>query len=113
MASFSMAAYIDRLLDKRGFKNLSPKATPFLPGLSLSLTQSPKTDNEKEFMRNKPYPNLSVLCNSCKPPVVLRLPKPQLCSVNSQKIPGCAHWNAFIHLLRYLARTKEYGITFQ
>ncbi|KAJ3964732.1 hypothetical protein EV361DRAFT_775370, partial [Lentinula raphanica] len=54
-ASLSMEAYFDRVFTKFGMDNLKPKSTPLPPGIALSVDQSPQNDEDRAFMRNKPY----------------------------------------------------------
>ncbi|KAJ3964184.1 hypothetical protein EV361DRAFT_812481, partial [Lentinula raphanica] len=50
-----MPAYWDQLLTRYGMHELKPKATPLPNGIVLSIDQSPKTDEDREYMRDKPY----------------------------------------------------------
>ncbi|KAJ3831540.1 hypothetical protein F5878DRAFT_509525, partial [Lentinula raphanica] len=43
------------LLVKYGFHELKPKSTPLPNGVILTLDQSPKTDEDRDFMKDKPY----------------------------------------------------------
>jgi hypothetical protein len=54
-AMLSMEAYWDRLLSKYHFDDLKPKSTPFPASVSLSVDQSPKTDDDTYFMQDKKY----------------------------------------------------------
>ncbi|KAJ3979464.1 hypothetical protein F5890DRAFT_1373821, partial [Lentinula detonsa] len=46
------------LFEKYGLQDLKPKATPLAPGIVLTLEQGPKTAEEHEYMKDKPYSGL-------------------------------------------------------
>lgn len=111
-ATLSMDSYFDRLLTSHGFLDLTPKSTPFPPGLSLSLSQSPQSDEERHFMQDKPYAEivgaLQFAQAACRPDIAYA------CNVLSRftRDPGRAHWNALVHLLRYIVGSKDLGIVY-
>ena len=55
LLTLSQAQYATNVLQEFGFGDCSPVATPLDPGSRLSKDQAPKNNEEREFMRNKPY----------------------------------------------------------
>ncbi|KAJ3710791.1 hypothetical protein C8R42DRAFT_596552, partial [Lentinula raphanica] len=53
-----MPAYWDQVFARHGLQDLKPKSTPLPNGIVLTLDQSPKTEEDKIFMRDKPYSEL-------------------------------------------------------
>ena len=90
---------------KKGF-------SPFRHGVHLSNQMCPKTQEEREKMRNCPYAlavrslMYAMLCT-----------RPDICYAVSivnryQSNPGFAHWTAMKHILKYLNRTEHYFLVF-
>ncbi|KAJ3719239.1 hypothetical protein C8R42DRAFT_584808, partial [Lentinula raphanica] len=53
-----MPAYWDQVLTRHGLQDLKPKSTPLPTGIVLSIDQGPKNDEDRAFMRDKPYAEL-------------------------------------------------------
>jgi hypothetical protein len=111
-ATLSMEAYWDRLLARYHFDDLKPKSTPFPAGISLSANQSPRTEEDTYFMKDKRYAEILDGIQfgqaACRPDITYAT------NVLSRFIqnPGRLHWNALIHLVRYIVGTKSIGITY-
>ncbi|KAG8959896.1 hypothetical protein FRC05_007218 [Tulasnella sp. 425] len=109
----SQTQYIIDMLNRFGMTDCSGVTTPMDPGAQLSKEQSPKSDEEKEYMTKVPYINavgaLMYLAVATRPDIVYTVAK--LAQFNSY--PGEAHWKAVKHLLRYLQETKDLKLTYQ
>ncbi|KAJ3833042.1 hypothetical protein F5878DRAFT_547248, partial [Lentinula raphanica] len=53
-----MPAYWDQVFVRHGLQDLKPKSTPMAPGVVLSVEQGPTTDEDRLFMKDKPYSEL-------------------------------------------------------
>jgi hypothetical protein len=53
IATLSIEAYWDRLLNKHNLQDLKPKSTPFPSGIQLFVAQAPHTDDDIHFMKDK------------------------------------------------------------
>ncbi|KAG8949046.1 hypothetical protein FRC04_009120 [Tulasnella sp. 424] len=109
----SQTQYIIDMLNRFGMTDCSGVTTPMDPGAQLSKEQSPKSDEEKEYMTKVPYINavgaLMYLAVATRPDIAYTVAK--LAQFNS--CPGEAHWKAVKHLLRYLQETKDLKLTYQ
>jgi len=89
-----------------------PRSTPLPPGITLSIKDSPETQDEADEMKGIPYckalgslmwlqvathPDLSYTVNLLS------------CFAHN---PGQAHWNALKHALSYVKGILDYGITY-
>lgn len=103
----SQKQYIMDVLKRFGMEKCHTVDTPMNPGLNLSKDQSPKTDVEKEEMKDIPYISAvgSVMYLAMMTRVDIAETASVLARFNSN--PGMAHWKAAKHLLRYLAGTME------
>ena len=110
--SLSQTAYLQCILERFGMTDCNPKSTPLPPGISLSEADSPKTDKDYHFMKDKPYCEALGSCMWVQ--VATRLDIAFAVSVLScfQSNPGPAHWKAMLHLLAYLKGTIDYRITY-
>jgi hypothetical protein len=112
IATLSMEAYWDRLLARHNFQDLKPKSTPLPIGSHLSVKQAPSTHEDIHFMRDKRYAEILGGIQfgqaACRPDLTYST------NVLSRFIqnPGRPHWNALVHLLRYIIGTKKLGITY-
>src|ERR671929_620035 len=109
----SQKQYIVNKLEEFGMAECKPVGTPMLPGLKLSVEQSPKTPEKKAEMSSIPYINavgsLMYLAIMTRPDIAYATSV--LARFNSN--PGMAHWKAVKHVFRYLKGTMdmklEYG----
>ena len=83
---------------------------PLQPGVFTSLQEKPKTEAEKEAMKDVPYRNLlgSLLYVSgrCRPDVTF----PTISLSQVAENPAFIHWKRLMQVLKYLNSTKELGI---
>ena len=86
--------------------------SPFRHGVHLSKQMCPKTQEEREKMRNCPYASTvgslmyTMLCT--RPDICYRVSIVSRCQSN----PGFEHWTVVKHILKYLNRTKHYFLVF-
>ncbi|KAL2243545.1 UNVERIFIED_CONTAM: Retrovirus-related Pol polyprotein from transposon TNT 1-94 [Sesamum indicum] len=89
-----------------------PSSVPLAAHFQLSKEQCPKTDSEKDKMKNIPYSNaigsVMYLMVSTRPDIAYAVS----CLSKYMSNPGTSHWDALKWLLRYLNGTKNLGITF-
>jgi hypothetical protein len=112
-ATLSMPAYWDQLFARFGLQDLKPKATPYPPGLKLTKDQSPKTDADRHYMKDKPYGELlggiQFGQGACRPDFAFETND----LAQFSQDPGPDHWNALLHLCRYIIGTKQCGVVFK
>lgn len=90
-------------------KNYNPN-TPLPPGIILTKKMSPETTGDIESMNNLPYReligSLMYLAVGTRPDIAFAM------SVLSRFVsnPGEQHWNAALHVLRYLRGTPDHGL---
>jgi hypothetical protein len=103
----SQKQYIMDILKRFGMDNCSTVDTPMNPGLRLSRDQCPKSDEERQEMKDIPYisavGSVMYLAMMTRPDIAE--PASVLARFNSN--PGMTHWKAVKHLLRYLAGTLD------
>lgn len=108
--SICQSRYAEAVLERFEMTNARPASTPFPPGLKLYRA----TDHEaEEFMKRKlPYRgvvgSLMYLAQCTRPDLGHAV------GVLSQHLerPGTLHWDAAMHVLRYLRGTTNLGITY-
>ena len=113
--TLSQPAYIEELLEKVNLAGVRTKPTPFPPGLVLRKEDSPITEEGKHDMTLEPYCQyrslvgaLLYLAGASRPDISYAVN----CLARYSANPGKAHWDALVHLLRYLRGTAELGITY-
>src|SRR5664279_2090306 len=107
LIGLSQSTYLDKVLKKFRMDESKKGFLPMLQGKTLSKTQSPDTDDEREKMNNIPYASAigsimyDMLCT--RPDVAHAV------SLTSryQSDPGLEHWTSVKNILKYLKRTKE------
>lgn len=110
--SLSQEAYLRRVLERFGMLQCNAKSTPLPSGIALSESESPRTEDDRQYMKDKPYREALGSCMwaqvATRPDISFAL------SVLSrfQANPGPAHWKAMLHLLAYLKGTINYKITY-
>lgn len=108
----SQRQYIIDLLERFGMANCAPVQTPMNPGLLLSKTDGPQTDEERREMENVPYLEavgaINYLAVGTRPDISYAVHR--LARFNQN--PGKRHWEAVKHLLRYLQGTKDLKLTY-
>lgn len=110
--SLSQRQYCIDMLEECGLLDCNPVATPMRPGLHLSTDNSPTTDAEKEQMKFYQFPRMvgkvMYLAQASRPDITWTAH--QLACFNSN--PGMAHVRAMKYLVRYIAGTINYKITY-
>jgi hypothetical protein len=88
------------------------KSTPLPLGIALSKDQSPKSQEDRMFMADKPYREVlgSVMYAQIGTRPDLSYAVSTLSKYASD--PGIAHWQALMHVLRYIKATLNYKITY-
>lgn len=108
----SQTRYIEESLERYGFSNSRTTRTPLSSGIKLSKADCPSTDAEEALMKDFPYQSLigtlMYAMLGTRPDIAYAVGA--LSKYSST--PGRAHWNQAVHVLCYLAGTKEYGLTY-
>ena len=112
MISISQRAYLERVLERFGMANCNPTSTPIALGTVLSKGQAPVTDDDRQFMTDKPY--REVLGSIMYAQVATRPDLSYAVSTLSKfaSNPGKQHWIALTRVLRYIKGTLDYKITY-
>jgi hypothetical protein len=109
----SQAAYIDTILERFAMTDCRPVSTPMDPHAASQLVVGKTTDDERAFMRGRPYAKLigSVMYAA----IISRPDVSYAVSTLSQALadPTPAHWQAGRYLLRYLKSTRDLCLTFE
>jgi len=104
--------FVTDILEEFGMSDCNPKDVPLSPGTILSKNQSPKTDEEKNEMKQVPYQTLVgkllYLARWTRGDIAAVVSK--LARYNSN--PGPAHWKAAKGVLRYLAGTRDMSLIY-
>jgi hypothetical protein len=104
--------YVETMLAKFNMDRCKPTPTPIPVGVQLSVRDSPSTDAERRTMAAIPYKqlvgHLNYLANNTRPDISGVVSDLGRHMAN----PGMAHWKLAKRLLRYIAGTKDLGITF-
>ena len=107
LIGLSQSTYIGKVLERFNMQNSKKGFLPMSHGKSLSVSQCPKTREERTKMDGIPYASAigsimyAKLCT--RPDIAYAL------SMTSrfQKDPGEDHWTAVKNILKYLRRTKD------
>jgi hypothetical protein len=88
------------------------KSTPLPLGITLSKDQSPKSQEDRKVMADKPYREVlgSVMYAQIGTRPDLSYAVSTLSKYASN--PGLTHWQALMHVLRYIKATLHYKITY-
>lgn len=104
----NQGTYIRELLERYGLQECRPAYVPLEPGNPMSSKDSPKTDDERQEMKNVPYRelvgSLGYISQCTRPDIAFAVSKLAQFSVN----PGRKHWNEAKRTLRYLGNTINY-----
>ena len=104
--------YLDTVLAVHNCDEWKPVTNPARKEIKLSKEHEPKTDEEREKMRNVPYRqivgSLMYLANCTRPDISQALGVCARFSAN----PGEQHWAALKWILRYLVGTRDLCIRF-
>ena len=110
--SLSQTSYIDTILTRFSLGDSKSVATPITPGANLSKANAPSNDTEATHMKKTPYHeaigSLMYAAVATHPDITFAV------STLSQFLesPGEIHWQAVKRVLRYLAGTKNYALTY-
>ena len=111
--TISQERYIDVVLKKFKLEDVKAATTPLAPGCRLSKSDCPKTPGEKALASRQPYRELvgswMYLMVCTRPDIAFAIS--QLSRYNSNH--GPEHWNALVHVVRYVKGTKGLGITYK
>jgi len=104
--------YWEHVLNQFELTNVTLRNTPLPVGLTLDQNMSPKTESEKQYMRDKPY--RPVLRSVMWGQLATRPDLSFAVSLLSrfQANPGIEHWKALIHVIGYVRNTIDYGLTY-
>ena len=109
----SQKAYIKSILKQYNMVECRGATTPLEPGVKISKEDSPKTQEEREKMSEVPYRrligSLIYLALNTRPDLLYAVTK--LSQYNTD--PGEAHWHQAKHVLRYLNKTEDHGLTYE
>lgn len=106
--------YLKRVLQRFNMNSKTkPVSTPMAPYFKLSALQSPKSDEERDYMKNVPY--ASVVGSLMYAMVCTRPDIFQAVSLVSRYMhnPGKTHWHAAKWILRYIQGTVDLGLKFE
>jgi len=108
----SQHAYSERVLERFGMAETKPCSTPLLPGITLSIKDSPETQDEADEMKEILYREALGLLMWLQ--VATRLDLSYTVNLLSHFAhnPRQVHWNALKHALSYVKGTLDYGITY-
>jgi hypothetical protein len=106
--SISQKNYIKHILRKQGLERTNPVAIPLDPNVPLDANPDPGEDN-----RSNPYARLlgelQYLANATRPDIAYAVHRLASYSAN----PSLQHHSMLKRILRYLAGTCDYGITYR
>ena len=113
--TITQTGFIQDLLDRTGFggEDTRPRRTPGPQGEKLRLADCPVTESDKAIMKMAPYNqyhsivgSLLYLTGATRPDVGFAVNQLARFVAN----PGRRQWDFLVHLLRYLAGTRELGV---
>ncbi|KAL0374208.1 UNVERIFIED_CONTAM: Retrovirus-related Pol polyprotein from transposon TNT 1-94 [Sesamum radiatum] len=108
----NQSSYVKSVLEKFSMTNSKPASVPLAAHFQLCKDQSPKTDSEKEKMKNIPYSNaigsVMYLMVSTRPDIAYAVS----CLSRYMSNPGSPYWEALKWLLRCLKGSVNNGIKF-
>jgi len=109
----SQEKYVDNLLKKFDLENVKAARTPFDPGCALSKSMCPESEEERALASKRPYRelvgSLMYLMVCTRPDIAFAICELSRYGSNH----GIGHWNALMHVIRYVKGTKALGITFK
>ena len=110
--SLLQGAYVQTLLSQFGLENANTVTSPMDPGVHLTKSQSPATENEKEDMVNVPYRKLIRLLMYAAMATCPDIAHTVTALSQFLENPGCAHWQAAQRVLKYLKGTADFGLMY-
>lgn len=112
LTTLDQEEYLKRTLEKFGMAECTPKYTPLPPGLVLSRTQAPATEEDRLYMKDKPFcealGSLMYAQIGTRPDIAFAITSLSRFMSN----PGKPHWLALLHVFRYIKATLSYRIRY-
>jgi hypothetical protein len=110
--ALSQTRYIEESLIRYNVTDGRTHPTPLGSGIKLSKEDCPQTDSDKVVMQNYPYQSLigtlMYAMLGTRPDIAFAVGALSKFSSN----PGKVHWSQAIHVLHYLAGTKDYALVY-
>ena len=91
--------------------NSKPIYTPMEMGTRLSQAESPQTSKEINAMHSIPYQNFICTLNHTAVMTQPDISKAVQSVAQFSSNPGMKHWNAALHIVKYLNTTKDWVLT--
>ncbi|CAM8953748.1 unnamed protein product [Rhodiola kirilowii] len=109
----SQAEYIKKILERFSMQDAKPVKIPLGNQITLSIRDSPKDQEERDYMQKTPY--ASAIGSLMYAMVCTRPDIAHAVGVVSRFMgnPGKKHWEAVKWILRYLKGTTEYALCFE
>lgn len=112
----SQSKYINKILKTFNMSNCDPCSTPDSKNVDnqgpLSALHCPRNNQEKEFMKDKPYRQLIgslIYLTTCTRP---DLTHSVSCLARFASNPGPQHWYGAMRVLKYLKGTSHYSLNY-
>ena len=104
--------YWEHVLNRFDLTHVTPRNTPLPVGIVLDSDMSPKTESEREEMKDKPYRAIlgSVMWGQLATRPDLSFSVSLLARFQSN--PGKEHWNSLLHVIGYIKNTLDHGLTY-
>ena len=104
--------YWEHVLNRFDLTHVTPRNTPLPVGIVLDSDMSPKTESEREEMKDKPYRAIlgSVMWGQLATRPDLSFSVSLLARFQSN--PRKEHWNSLLHVIRYIKNTLDHGLTY-
>jgi hypothetical protein len=104
--------YWEHVLNRFGLENVVPRNVPLPVGIVLDNNMSPKTNSEKQEMKDKPYRSVlgSIMWGQLATRPDLSFSVSLLARFQAE--PGVEHWSALLHVVGYIKNTLDYGLTY-
>jgi hypothetical protein len=105
--TISQKVYINSILEREGFSGINSVKTPFDPSIKLE----PNPDGNEGSRSNsfaRLLGELQFLANSTRPDIAFKVNRLASYTAN----PSLQHTTALKRILRYIAGTKDFGITY-
>jgi len=104
--------YSEHVLERFGMAEAKSRSTPLPPGITLSIKDSPETQDEANEMKGIPYRKTLGSLMWLQVATCLDLSYTVNLLSRFAHNPGQAHWNALKHALSYVKGTLDYDITY-
>jgi hypothetical protein len=111
--SLCQSLYIEDVLKHFGMENCSIRKTPMDYNHKLSKAQSPQSQDDVEFMKDKPYLSLIGALRYLADGTWFDIAYAVGVLVRFSANPGPVYWAAAQHVLRYLQSTKHFALVYQ